>query len=431
MRIVACAYQRLEFLSVPQPFVLLKTGLAGRGHRWSLLGWEPWWSWNPSCGDPLICMDDVLADVKNICGGDIVCEFPLPAVMGAISYDFGARKTLSVPLTQPSPQRERDTDALLFAMRRVVVMDEVAQCGWEIFFDERVAVSPSERPPHPTLSQRGEGLPQSNFTRDGYVAAIARIQSMIAAGDCYQVNLSQQWTAHTSCTAPELFRRAIDRNPAPMMALVATSDVQIISTSPERLISRRGGQLISEPIKGTIARGSTTAKDLAAMQNLRASAKDRAELAMIIDLVRNDLGRVAQTGSVQVIDAARIESYANVHHLVATIQAQARADLSWAEIFRAMFPGGSITGCPKEQAMQVIAELEPDPRGFYCGSIGYIDARGDGDWNIAIRTITQCGTTVRFNLGGGIVYDSDPAAEYEETLRKGETLFGLLDDAAL
>lgn len=249
---------------------------------------------------------------------------------------------------------------------------------------------------------------------------------MIARGDCYQVNLSQRYIVPTQQPAAQLFQYACQHNPAPMMALIDTGEFQVISTSPERFLRRDGTHCVSEPIKGTIARDADPARDARLREILLASEKNRAELAMIVDLIRNDLGRVAQIGSVRVDDPCRVESYTNVHHLVATVSAAVPSTTPWSELLRALFPGGSVTGCPKIQAMQVIEELETVRRGFYCGTIGYLDAHGGGDWNIAIRTMTKIHNQVFFNVGGGVVYDSDPATEYEETLRKGATLFAAL-----
>ena len=256
--------------------------------------------------------------------------------------------------------------------------------------------------------------------------AVRRILEYIAAGDCYQVNLSQRLSAPYSGSAWSLYERLRAASPAPYSAFLDCGDHQVLSSSPELFLRVRGGEVETHPIKGTRPRGRTPEEDAAAAAELLSSPKDRAELLMIVDLERNDLGRVCRFGSVTVPELYRLESYANVHHLVATVRGQLRPQITPLECLRAAFPGGSITGAPKIRAMEIIEELEPVRRSLYTGAIGWVDGRGDGEWNIAIRTMVVKQGVVQFHVGGGVVADSDPQAEYEETLAKAGGMLAAL-----
>jgi para-aminobenzoate synthetase component I len=389
--------------------------------RWSMVGWDPWWEWDGASGS-CDALDAMLAHCQRAVSPRTV-PIPVPLFMGGLSYDFGAagvlgsqgRHTASVP------------PALLFAFRRMIINDEHARRSWAVTM-EPVPIPEALRVTRPAMSpvrQRVETF-GSNFSQESYCAAVCKIRAMIGAGDCYQVNLSQQFSGATSQSGATIFRDSLVQNPAPMMAYLATEGLEIISTSPERLVARAGDYLCTEPIKGTAPRSADATIDAQRRHSLMQSTKDRAELAMIVDLMRNDLGRIATVGSVRVAQPCRLESYANVHHLAARVEARAQPHLTWAAIFQALLPGGSVTGCPKIQAMRVIEALEGVSRGFYCGTLGYIDINGNGDWNIAIRTATKIGDQIVCPVGGGIVYDSDPEREYQETLHKGETLFHVL-----
>jgi para-aminobenzoate synthetase component 1 len=257
-----------------------------------------------------------------------------------------------------------------------------------------------------------------SVSRSQYEAAVRRVLEYIGAGDCYQVNLSQRFTACLAQTPWELYERLGAASPAPYSAFLDCGDHQVLSSSPELLLSISGGRVETRPIKGTRRRSLDPEEDAAIAAELLRSPKDRAELLMIVDLERNDLGRVCEFGSVHVPALYSLESFANVHHLVATIRGRLRAEVSPLECLRAAFPGGSITGAPKIRAMEIIEELEPFRRGVYTGAIGWVDAHGNAEWNIAIRTLLVKEGIAYFNVGGGIVADSDPAAEYEETLTK-------------
>ncbi len=264
--------------------------------------------------------------------------------------------------------------------------------------------------------------PVPDLTPAAYAAAVERIRAYIAAGDTYQVNFTQRFSADFSGSAATLYTRLRALNPAPHAAYLDFGDHQIVSSTPERLLRVSGRDLETRPIKGTIARLPDPAADAAQRALLLASAKDHAELLMIVDLARNDLGRVATPGSVHVAARHDLETYATVHHLVATVRAQLAPGLDRFDALRALHPGGSITGAPKVRAMQIIAELETTRRHAYTGTLGYLGYDGDADLAIAIRTITCAAGRATYHVGGGITWDSDPAAEYQETLHKGRAL---------
>ncbi len=270
--------------------------------------------------------------------------------------------------------------------------------------------------------RRPEGGFVSTFARDDYLAAVSRIREYIAAGDVYQVNLSQRFTIGFDGDPYGLFAHLFQMNPAPFFAFVNAGDHQVVSTSPERFIHRSGSTVETRPIKGTRPRSSDKTLDAASCQDLLESVKDGAELAMIVDLLRNDMGKVCRAGSVKVIEHKRVEAYSNVYHLVSVIQGELEPGRDAVDIVRAAFPGGSITGCPKVRAMEIIDELEPCRRHVYTGSMGYFSFHDTMDLSIAIRTATVVDSRLVFSVGGGVVYDSDPAAEYQETLDKGRTL---------
>lgn len=259
----------------------------------------------------------------------------------------------------------------------------------------------------------------SNFSREDYLQAVRRAIAYIHAGDCFQVNLAQRLLLPQTISPLTAYARLRDASPATFGGYFDLGEYAVASSTPERFVRMNSrGELETRPIKGTRPRGTTPEKDQALRQELRASAKDRAENIMIVDLLRNDLGRVAEYGSVQVPELCLVESNAAVHHLVSAVTARLRPGLTAVDVLRAVFPGGSVTGAPKVRAMEIIAELEPTMRGAYCGTLGYLGFDGAMDTNILIRTLTLGRGWVQFPVGGGIVADSTPEAEYDETLHK-------------
>ncbi len=260
----------------------------------------------------------------------------------------------------------------------------------------------------------------SNFTKAEYLTAIERIREYISAGDVYQVNLSQRFEAELPNTALELYKALRHINPAPESCYFESGPIALVSASPELFLSydHSNRRIVTKPIKGTRPRGRTSRDDALLAQELATSEKDRAENLMIVDMERNDLGRVAAYGTVCVPKLWDIEVHPNVFQMVSTVEAELAGDYGPIDLLRASFPGGSITGAPKIRAMEIIEELEPHRRGLYTGSAGYIDFRGQMHLNIIIRSFAVYGSKAYFHAGGGIVIDSDPQAEYQETVYK-------------
>lgn len=266
---------------------------------------------------------------------------------------------------------------------------------------------------------------RANFSRDEYENAAARVVEYILAGDIFQANIARRFAVSLGAGFDRFgfYRRLRKVNPAPFSAFLEMGDYAIASSSPERFLRLDDGRIEARPIKGTRPRGQTPEQDAALAAELCASEKDRAENIMIVDLLRNDLSRVCEDHGVEVPGLCALESYASVHHLVSAVTGRLRPGCNAMDALRAAFPGGSITGAPKIRAMQIIAEMEPHRRGPYCGAIGYIGFDGRMDMNIAIRTIAINARQAVFHAGGGIVADSDPHAEYRESLDKARALF--------
>ena len=295
----------------------------------------------------------------------------------------------------------------------------------------RVNAGPCLRVGLPTLAPQYPlpGFPgvTSGFDRSGYEAAVARVVEYIRAGDCYQVNLSQRLLSPLREHPLDLYGRLRQLNPAPFSAYFDLGDFQILSTSPERFLKVENGEVETRPIKGTRPRGRTPEEDAALVAELISNPKDRAENVMIVDLLRNDLGRVCEYGSLTVPAVCEVETFRYVHHLVSEVRGKLRPECRPFDLLKAAFPGGSVTGAPKVRAMEIIAELEPTARGPYCGSLGFIGFDGSMDTNILIRTFTAGRGWLQFPVGGGIVADSDPHREYEETLHKAAGLLTALE----
>ena len=271
-----------------------------------------------------------------------------------------------------------------------------------------------------------QGKITSNFTRASYAAAFAKVQGYLQAGDCYQVNLAQRFSASATGGALHAYLKLRTLSPAPYSAYLNFPEVQILCASPERFISVREGQVETRPIKGTRPRDSDPQIDAQLAEELSTHPKDRAENLMIVDLLRNDLGKSCKPGSVRVPMLFEVESYANVHHLVSTVQGELSDECDALDMLSGCFPGGSITGAPKLRAMQIIDELEPHLRGIYCGTIGYVGFDGNMDSNIVIRTLVYSHGEIRCWAGGGLVADSVCDAEYQETLDKASAMLELL-----
>jgi para-aminobenzoate synthetase component I len=287
-------------------------------------------------------------------------------------------------------------------------------------FEEMLA-APAPPPLDPN-QPAGVGEPVSNFTRPQYLKALERTIEYIHAGDIFQANLSQRFQADLAVSPWHLYTRLRHVNPAPFAAYLDFGQVQIVSSSPEQFLQVEADHVTTRPIKGTRPRGRTPEQDEKLARELLESDKDRAELTMIVDLERNDLGHVCRFGTVKVPELFVLESYPTVHHLVSTVEGRLQPGCDVVDLLRASFPGGSITGAPKVRAMEIIDELEPTQRSAYTGSIGYLGRDGTTQLSIVIRTFIVSGTTACYYVGGGIVADSQPEAEYQETLDKGKAL---------
>jgi para-aminobenzoate synthetase component 1 len=278
----------------------------------------------------------------------------------------------------------------------------------------------------PAEAEVREGV-TSNLNRSDFIAAVERAQKYIRAGDIYQVNLSQRLTAASGFTGWELFEKLTSVSPAPFAAYFDCGDFQLASSSPEQFLRLSGAQIVTRPIKGTRPRSADSTRDAQLAYELQTSSKELAELVMITDLLRNDLGRVCEYGSVHVPELARLERFAQVQHLVSTVEGRLRPEVTHFAALASCFPGGSITGAPKIRAMEIIDELEPLARGPYCGCHGYLGFNRESQLSITIRTIVCQEGSAHFNVGAGIVADSNPAAEYDETLAKAAGFLAALD----
>ena len=267
---------------------------------------------------------------------------------------------------------------------------------------------------------------QASTTRSDYEADVAKVKDYIAAGDCYQVNYAQHFSAEFEGEPWAAYLHLRKALPSPFSTFLSWDDKALLSLSPERFIKTSGQQVEAKPIKGTITRGISVEEDQEQAITLMNSSKDRAENLMIVDLLRNDLGKSCEPGSIRVPKLFNLESFANVHHLVSTITGRIREDISALDLLAGCFPGGSITGAPKKRAMEIIAELEKVPRTIYCGSIGYISANGRMDTNIAIRTLLAENNKLHCWGGGAIVSDSQADSEYLESLAKVSLLMDTL-----
>jgi para-aminobenzoate synthetase component I len=286
---------------------------------------------------------------------------------------------------------------------------------WSRFGDFKVQLSAFRPPPPPPLCFK------PLVTKEQYISMVEAAQAYIAAGDIYQVNLSYPWSAAwpQRADALALYLKLREISPAPHAAFLKLDGTTVLSASMETFLRLDGSQITTRPIKGTRPRFVQDAlRDETSQRELQASEKERAELLMITDLERNDLGQVCEFGSVQVPELWRVESFAQVFHLVSTVTGKLRAHIDHAGAFRSCFPGGSITGAPKKRATEIITELETHPRGLYTGAIGWFGFDGQSQWNIAIRTAVQRGDDITFHVGSGIVADSVPELEWEETLHK-------------
>lgn len=418
-----------------RPGVVALDSAAGEPCRTSLVAFDPL---------AVPARVDSLDGLRAFCaqlacdGGD---EVPGPfagGFVGALSYDLGAAGERPLAVA-PEPFGQPPVVGGLYC--DFVVRDERAGRAWLVLGEDPGDARPDVEQRAATLraalaraTSRAPlcaGALVRHVTAAEHVRRIERVRADIARGDVYQVNLAHRFSAPLEGSPLELYLRLREVNAAPYMGWCRFEGGALASASPELLIDYDGSTARTRPIKGTRPRDRDPARDAALARELLASAKDRAELAMIVDLERNDLGRVAERGGVWVEGWPSLASYARVHHLMADVVARPRADVDAFDLLAALFPGGSVTGAPKLAAMRVISELEGHGRGFFCGALGFVDVRGRALFNLLIRTILWRPNgpgrgEVGFQVGGGITWSSDAAAEERETLDKAAGLLAAL-----
>lgn len=375
-----------------RPFALFEA----RGQVWQWEGTPTSWPFQDGAGDALAEVQHALRWARQHISS-------AGAAIGFISYDY-ARQLEPRAFGAISPASDLGVPDIRLA------------------FCEQLEISTPPLAPQPEPHQPERQPPAVELTNADYLATVAQIQDYIAAGDIYQANLTQRFAAPLPCPPRALYERLRRAHPMPFSALLEWDDLAIVSNSPERFLKLEGRHLIAQPIKGTMRRGQSEGEDQQFKQILFDSIKDRAENVMIVDLLRNDLGRVCDYGTIAVPQLFAVETFPTLHHLVSTVTGTLRAGLDGVDALRAAFPCGSITGAPKIRAMQIIDELEPVRRGVAMGTLGYFGFNGDMEWNVAIRTITCVNGMAYLHVGGGIVADSLPEAEYAEMMLKAKAL---------
>ncbi|PJK01582.1 anthranilate synthase component I [Lysobacteraceae bacterium NML03-0222] len=398
-------------------------------------------------------VDDPLAEIERIHAAQRVPGVPgLPGFSGGLVGWFGFE---SIGYIEPrfAHHHKRDElgtpDILLMHSDELAVFDNLKGRLYLI-----VHADPAE--PHAKvraerrldalahrLRQAGSGYPEtlhgkvldeadfvSGFSREGFMAAVQQAQRHIHAGDVFQVVLSQRLSVPFHARPVDVYRALRAMNPSPYMYFLDTGHTQVVGSSPEILVRQQGGRVTVRPIAGTRPRGATAEQDAALEAELLADPKERAEHLMLIDLGRNDVGRVSQPGTVQVGESFSIERYSHVMHIVSEVSGQLRKGLSYMDVLRAAFPAGTVSGAPKIRALETIQALEPVKRNVYSGAVGYWGWNGDADTAIAIRTAVIQDGRLHVQAGAGIVYDSDPEKEWDETMSKGRALFRAVAAAA-
>ncbi len=383
--------------------------------------------------------DDPFDVLQHYLGDDVEHDPTIPFVGGALgyfSYDLG-RRLEDIPTTAKHDLTLPEMQVGLYDW--AVIVDHKEKKSWlvgqgrdEKTFDNWDAlIRQLEKPAAAKISDpfKVNSETTSNFTKEKYAKAFDRIKHYIHEGDCYQVNLAQRFSAEVTGDPWDAYLRLRTMNPAPFAAYMAMDDGFVLSSSPERFLLIRDNYVETKPIKGTRPRSDDPKRDQELAEELRNSKKDQAENVMIVDLLRNDIGKNCATGSVSVPHLFAIESYKTVHHLVSTVTGKLAEGKHVIDLIKGAFPGGSITGAPKLRSMEIIEELEPHRRSVYCGSIGYISFDGQSDTNIAIRTMIWNQDKIYFQAGGGIVMDSEMESEYQETYDKAEAMLNVLKSA--
>jgi para-aminobenzoate synthetase component 1 len=413
-------------------------GSGGTPCRWSIVAFDP--LEDVATPTSIAGIRTVLEGIERAEGDSVPGPFA-GGFVGALAYDLGVAGERPVGVAADPWESPTIAGGIYFDF---VVRDDRTHEGWLVLGDDRRPVDERRATIVDLLAREAPSpsfLPAGPLVRHTppavHAARIERARAAIAAGDFYQANLAHRFTRRMEGDPIDLYRALRARNPAPYAGYLAFGSGAhergaILSSSPELLLEFDGELARTRPIKGTIARGTDAVEDARAAERLLASAKDRAELAMIVDLERNDLGRACEPGSVRVEGFPRVETYAAVHHLVADVVGRPRAEKDALDLLAALFPGGSITGAPKLAAMRAIAELEGEGRGFFTGSLGFVDLRGRATWNVLIRTMVWRPDPgeVSFHVGGGITWSSEARAEDDETLAKGAAMAAALEPRA-
>lgn len=355
----------------------------------------------------------IAAEPRKVIEGDIFLERDLGELRRSLAENQTSGGDLGLPAGGLCGWVDYEGRFVFGEYREMLVRDESSGEWWELG-----GLSGKRRKVRSSAVSIGDF--QDEMGRAAYLEAVRRVKDYIAAGDIYQVNVTRGCSAAVSGEGSlfGLYRVLRDASPGPMGAWLSLAGREILSTSPELFLKFSGKGIEARPIKGTRPRFADPDEDTRSAVELQTSAKEIAELVMITDLLRNDLGQVCGFGSVEVSEMLRLESLAQVHHLVSTVRGTLRENEDVLSAIAACFPGGSITGAPKKRAMEIIAELEQQPRGIYCGAIGWLGFNGECEFNIAIRTLVREGGKLRYQVGAGIVADSEPEAEYEETSQK-------------
>ncbi|SMP02537.1 aminodeoxychorismate synthase, subunit I [Desulfurobacterium pacificum] len=349
----------------------------------------------------------------------IIPELPF-GVFGFISYDANVFIEPSVKSGQVDDIGY--PDVYFFLPETLFIFDNVEKKAWCITFSKLLEIGLISKP-EGTFSAKVSNF---NMTKEYFVSAVEKIKGYIAAGDTFQVNFSQRIDVDFEGDFLTLYHVLRSINPSPFSFFLDLGDIKAVSCSPERLVLKKENFVETRPIAGTRPRGRSKEEEEKLQKELLLSEKERAEHIMLVDLERNDLGRVCKYGTVEVDELMVLEKYSHVIHIVSNVKGELKEGVDEVDVIKAMFPGGTITGAPKVRTMEIIAELEPTKRALYTGSVGYIGFNGVMDFNIVIRTLLFNGGRGFLQVGAGIVWDSDPVKEYEETLHKGEALLKAL-----
>ena len=427
--------------------------------RWSLVGCEPWLTFTAR-GDRLKLTTNASTRVwrGHPLEGlrQLLQAYRAPAIaqphgraiglMGFLSYDLN-RWIERLP--QPQVSGSHVPEMLWFGMKTLVLADHLQQRGWLLVIADPHLEPRLARREAREAMRRAESLlaigaasetaeeaepcapveVEATTTQAEFEAMVSRALEYIRAGEIFQANVSQRFTAPYRRPALPLYEALRRVNPSPFACFLSSDELAVVSCSPERLVRLQDGRLDTRPIAGTRPRGISPADDALNGLELLLSEKERAEHIMLVDLARNDLGRVCEAGTIAVDELMRLEEYSHVIHIVSDVAGRLRSGLDAVDVIRAAFPGGTITGCPKVRCMEILRELEPVARGLYTGSLGYLGFDGTLDLNIAIRTMVIERARLSFHVGAGIVADSDPEREYHETLAKAGALMEVLRDA--